>query len=133
MSGNSEQKALQIDATPQNQQKTDLSRRTFLSRLAILGVGCAAVMALGVTEADATSEPNAASGAKTPAEGEKAEFVDNVDPNDSLELSAQVRRRVARRRVRRTARRVRRRTGVRRRVYRRRVRRTARRVRRRTL
>jgi hypothetical protein len=133
MSGNLEQRAVQIDEAPQNQQKTDLSRRTFLSRLTILGVGYAAAMTLGVREADATSETDPASGAKTPAEGEKAEFVDNADPDDPLELSAQVRRRVARRRVRRGARRVRRRTGVRRRVYRRRVRRTARRVRRRRL
>ena len=133
MSVNLEQEAVEIEGAPQNQEKIDLSRRTFLSRLTILGVGCAAAMMLGVTEADATYETDAAGGAKTPAEGEKAEFVENADPDDPLELSAQVRRRVARRRVRRTARRVVRRTGVRRRVYRRRVRRTARRVRRRRL
>jgi hypothetical protein len=132
MSGNLEPKVVQLDEAPQNQQKTDLSRRKFLSYLTILGVGGAAAMTLGVTEADATSETDAVGGARTPAEGEKAEFVDNADPDDPLELSAQVRRRVARRRVRRTARRVRRRTGVRRRVYRRRARRTVRRVRRRT-
>jgi hypothetical protein len=102
-----EQQGVEIEKTPQDRAKIDLSRRTFLSRLAILGVGGAAAMTLGVTEADATSDTDAAGGAKTPAEGEKAEFVENAD--DPLELSAQVRRRVARRRVRRTARRVRRR------------------------
>ena len=120
MSVNLEQQAVEIEKTPQNKEKIDLSRRTFLSRLIILGVAGAAAMTLGVTEADAAAETDAADAAKTPAEGEKIEFV-------------QVRRRVARRRVRRTARRVRRRTGVRRRVYRRRVRRTARRVRRRRI
>ena len=102
MNENLEQQAVKVEKTPETKEKIDLSRRTFLSCLAILGVGGAAAMTLGVTEADAASESDAADAAETPAEGEKVEFV-------------QVRRRVARRRVRRTARRVRRRTGVRRR------------------
>jgi hypothetical protein len=111
-------------------EKTDLSRRTFLARLTVLGVGCAAAMTLGVSEADATPETDAAGKAaddEALVEGKKAEAVDGVDPDDQLEFSAQTRG-MTRRRVRRTARRVRRRT---RRTYRR-VRRTARRVRRRT-
>jgi hypothetical protein len=107
-------------------EETDLSRRTFLARLTILGVGCAAAMTLGVSEADATPETDAAGKAaddEALVEGKKAEAVDGVD---QLEFSAQTRG-MTRRRVRRTARRVRRRT---RRTYRR-VRRTARRARRR--
>jgi hypothetical protein len=117
---NLKHKAAEIEEIP-NQDKTDLSRRTFLYRLTILGVGCAAAMTLGVREADATTETDAAGKAKdlaALAEGKKAEFVDGVDPDDPLEISAQVRRRVARRRVRR----VRRRVLVRRGVARRRVR-----------
>ena len=127
---NLEHKAAEIEETPQNQEKTDLSRRTFLYRLTILGVGCAAAMTLGVREADATTETDAAGKAKgladdeALAEGKKAEFVDGGHPDDPLEISAQVRRRVARRRVRR----VRRRVLVRRGVARRRVRRVRRRV-----
>jgi hypothetical protein len=106
-----------IEEAPQDQENTDLSRRTFLAHLTILGVGCAAAMTLGVSEADATAEADAACKAKdladdeALAEGKKAEAVDE-DPDDPLEVSAQRRRRVARRgyrRVRRRYRRVRRR------------------------
>ncbi len=115
-------KAAELEVTAKDQEKTDLSRRTFLTRLTILGVGCAAAMTLGVREADATTETDAADKAKNladneaRAEGKKAELVDIVDPTDQLEFSAQTRgmvRRQARRTgrgVRRTARRVRRTT-----------------------
>jgi hypothetical protein len=122
MSGNLEHRAAEIEVTPKDQEKTDLSRRGFLTRLTILGVGCAAAMTLGVREADATTETDAAYKAKgladneARAEGKKAELVDGVDSDDQLEFSAQTRgmvRRGARRtgrRVRRTGRRVRRTT-----------------------
>ena len=108
--------------TPQDQEEPNLSRRSFLTRLTILGVGCAAAMTLGVREADATTGADATDKAKdladdeALAEGKKAEIVAGVDPEDQLEFSAQTRgmvRREARRtgrRVRRTARRVRRTT-----------------------
>ncbi len=107
--------------TPQEQEEPNLSRRSFLARLTILGVGCAAAMTLGVREADASTETDTAGKVKGLAdealvEGKKAELVGGVDPDDAhLEFSAQTRgmtrRRVRRtgRRVRRTARRVRRR------------------------
>ena len=97
----------------QTAEKTDLSRRALLAWLPILGVGAAA-MTLGVREADATPVTDAAAKAKDladdkVAEGKKAELVDGVDPDDSLEISAQTRgtvRRGARRTVRRVRRRV---------------------------
>ncbi len=101
----------EIEQPLQNQEKPDLSRRALLSWLPILGVGCAAAMALGVSEAGATPVTDAASKPKKPAddkplaEGKKAELVG--DPDDALEISAQTRG-MARRGVRRTARRTRR-------------------------
>ena len=67
---NLDHKASEIEKTPQNQEKTDLSRRTFLARLTILGVGCAAAMTLGVREADATTKTDAADNAKDLADEE---------------------------------------------------------------
>jgi hypothetical protein len=108
-----------------------VSRRALLW-LPILGVGCAAALTLGVSEAVATpvtdaagkakdlAEANAADKAKdlaetkAAAEGKKAERVEGKNPDDTLEISAQTRgtvRRTARRttrQVRRTTRRVRR-------------------------
>ena len=116
--------AAEIEQPLQNQEKTDLSRRALLAWLPILGVGCAAAIALGVREADAAPVTDAASKAKDladdkpVAEGKKAEPVGGRDPDDELEISAQTRG-MTRRRVRRTARRTRRT-----------VRRTARRTRR---
>ena len=110
-----EHKAAEIEKSPQDQQKPDLSRRTFLARLTILGVGCAAAMTLGVREADATTKADAADKAKdladdeALAEGKKAELVGGVDPDDQLEFSAQTRGMV-RRQTRRTGRQVRRTT-----------------------
>ena len=109
----------EIEQPPQNQEKLDLSRRALLSWLPILGVGCAAAMTLGVSEAGATpvtdpaSKPKKLADDKPLAEGKKADPVG--DPDDALEISAQTRGRVRRtarrtvRRTRRTARRVRRR------------------------
>ena len=113
------------------------SRRAFLTRLAVLGVGVAAAMTLGVAEAEATpstgieDKPNDIAFDKEIAEGEKVQLAETVDPDDPLQHYAQAyyrhRRRVARRVYRRTYRRTRR---VARRVYRHR-RRVYRRVRRR--
>ena len=131
MRGNLEHRAAEIEESQKTQEKTDLSRRTFLNGLTILGVGCAAAMTLGVREADAATQADEGKAKDladdaAPAEGKKAEAIDDVDPDDQLEFSAQTRG-MTRRRVRRTGRRVRRRY----RRTRRRVRRTTRRVRRR--
>ena len=48
MKGNLGHKAAELEVTAKDQEKTDLSRRIFLTRLTILGVGCAAAMTLGV-------------------------------------------------------------------------------------
>jgi hypothetical protein len=95
--------------------RTDLSRRGFLFSLTILGVGGTAAMTMRASEANAATETDIASRAKaltdneTLAEGVKAEFVQNVDPNDPLQHFAQPYYRHRRRVVRRTYRRVRRR------------------------
>jgi hypothetical protein len=112
------------------------SRRAFLTRLAVLAVGVAATMTLGVAETEATQntgiedKPNDIAVDQETAEG-KVKLAETVDPHDPLQAHAQVyyrhRRRVARRVYRRTYRRTRR---VARRVYRHR-RRVYRRVRRR--
>jgi hypothetical protein len=108
-----------------NPGKTDLSRRSFLLGLTILGIGSATAMSLGVNGANAATESEIASVAKelkNKAEGKKAKVVQGVDPNDPLQHFNQPyyrhRRRVARRvyrRGRRYARRTYRR--VRRRAY----------------
>ena len=108
--------ATEIEETDQNQGNTDLSRRAFLTRLTILGIGAAAAVTLGAGGADA------------------AKVVDGAAPDDPLPEFAQLtpgERRRVRRRTRRTVRRVRRRERVRRRVFRRRARRAVRRTRRR--
>ena len=119
---NLEHKAAEIEKSPQDQQKTDLSRRTFLARLTILGAFCAAAMTLGVREADASTETDTAGKVKgladdeALADGKKAELVGGANSDDALEFSAQTRG-MTRRQVRRTGRRVRRTTRrVRRRV-----------------
>ena len=56
--------------TPQDQEEPNLSRRSFLTRLTILGVGCAAAMTLGVREADATTGADATDKAKDLADDE---------------------------------------------------------------
>ena len=135
---NLEHRAAEIEETPRNQAKTDLSRRGLLALLPILGVGCAVAVTLGVREAGAATKPDAAGKAKDPAEtnaagkakdladdkplaeGKRAESVGGRDPDDALEFSAQTPG-MTRRQVRRTVRRERRAT-----------RRTARRVRRAT-
>ena len=128
MNDNLKHRAAEIEVTSKDQEQTDLSRRAFLTRLTVLGAGCAAAMTLGAREADAATGTDAADRAKdladheARADGKKAELVDGVDPDDRLEFSSQTRGMV-RRGARRTGRRVRR-TG-------RRVRRTTRRVRRR--
>jgi hypothetical protein len=103
------------DVEDANRGKTNLSRRGFLFSLTILGVGGAAAMATRANEANAATETGMASRAKalmdneTLAEGMKAEFVQNIDPNDPLQHFAQPYYRHRRRVYRRTYRRVRRR------------------------
>ena len=128
MSVNSEKEAVEVEKTRQNPERIDLSRRTFLSCLAVLGVGGAAAMTLGVTKAEAASETG---GANTPAEGEKAESPKSPIRTTRWSFLLKYVAEFAGRRVRRGARRVRRRTGVGRRVYRWRGRRAVCRVRRR--
>jgi hypothetical protein len=104
------------DVEDANRAKTNLSRRGFLFSLTILGVGGTAAMTMRTKEANAATETDMASRAKavtdneTLAEGKKAEFVQNVDPNDPLQHFAQPyyrhRRRVYRRTYRRARRRV---------------------------
>jgi hypothetical protein len=118
-----EHRAVEIEVTSQDKEKYELSRRALLEWLPILGVGAAAIT-LGVREAHATPVTDAVAGKanaladdKAPTECKKAEAVDEVDPDDPLEMiSAQRGRRVARRQMRRVYRRGRR---VSRRVYRR--------------
>jgi hypothetical protein len=117
-------------------EDANLSRRSFLVGLTVVGIGSAITMSLSVNAANAAAETEIASGAKdltnseTLPESKKAEVVQQVDPNDPLQHFNQPyyrhRRRVARRvyrRGRRYTRRVYRR-------YRRVARRTYRRVRR---
>jgi hypothetical protein len=92
----------------------NLSRRSFLFRLAVVSIGSATAMSLTVNAADAAAESELASGAKdltnseTWPDGKKAEVVQQVDPNDPLQHFNQPyyrhRRRVARRVYRRTRR-----------------------------
>ena len=127
---------LRIEARDASRGKTDLSRRSFLLSLAVIGIGSATAMRLIVNEANAGEETENGSGAPnvtnsdTLPENKRAEVVQEVDPNDPLTHFNQPyyrhRRRVARRVYRRSRR-------VTRRVYRRSrrvARRTYRRVRR---
>jgi hypothetical protein len=114
-----------------DREDANLSRRSFLFGLTVVGIGSAIAMSLGVNAADAAAESEIASGAKdltnseTWPESKKAEVVQQVDPNDPLQHFNQPyyrhRRRVARRvyrRGRRYTRRVYRRyRRVRRRYY----------------
>jgi hypothetical protein len=93
-------------------EDANLSRRSFLVGLTVVGIGSAIAMSLGVNAADAAAESELASGAKdltnseTWPESKKAEVVQQVDPNDPLQHFNQPyyrhRRRVARRVYRRT-------------------------------
>ena len=112
------------DVENANPGKTDLSRRSFLVSLTILGIGSATVMSLGVNGAKAapgTEIASSGTGLMNETEGKKADVVQQVDPNDPLQHFNQPyyrhRRRVARRYyrrgrryARRTYRRVRRRS-----------------------
>jgi hypothetical protein len=112
-----------------DREDANLSRRSFLFGLAVVGIGSAIAMSLGVNAADAAAESEIASGAKdltlseTWPESKKAEVVQRVDPNDPLQHFNQPyyrhRRRVARRVYRRTRRYTRRVYRRGRRVYRR--------------
>jgi carbonic anhydrase/acetyltransferase-like protein (isoleucine patch superfamily) len=111
----------------------NLSRRSFLVRLAVVGIGSAIGTSASVTAAHATADSEIASGAKdvtnseTSPTNKTAEVVQQVDPNDPLQHFNQPyyrhRRRVARRVYRRswryTRRVYRRRRRYTRRVYRR--------------
>jgi hypothetical protein len=112
-----------------DREDANLSRRSFLVGLTVVGIGSAIAMSLGVNAADAAAESEMASGAKdltnseTWPESKKAEVVQQVDPNDPLQHFNQPyyrhRRRVARRAYRRTRRYTRRVYRRGRRVYRR--------------
>jgi hypothetical protein len=117
-------------------EDANLSRRSFLVRLTVVGIGSAIAMSLSVNAAHAAADSEIASGAKdltnseTWQENKTAEVLQSVDPNDPLQHFNQPYYRHRRRVARRVYRRGRRYT---RRVYRRgrRVaRRTYRRVRR---
>jgi hypothetical protein len=110
-------------------EDANLSRRSFLVGLTVVGIGSAIAMSLGVNAADAAADSEMASGAKdltnseTWPESKKDEVVQQVDPNDPLQHFNQPyyrhRRRVARRVYRRTRRYTRRVYRRGRRVYRR--------------
>jgi hypothetical protein len=106
---------MSVDLKNADREKTDLSRRAFLAGVTTLAVGGAAAMTMRANEANAATETDMASRAKaltdneTLAEGMKAGFVQNVDPNDPLQHFAQPYYRHRRRVYRRTYRRVRRR------------------------
>jgi hypothetical protein len=112
-----------------DREDANLSRRSFLVGLTVVGIGSAIAMSLGVNAADAAADSEMASGAKdltnteTWPESKKAEVVQQVDPNDPLQHFNQPyyrhRRRVARRAYRRTRRYTRRVYRRGRRVYRR--------------
>jgi hypothetical protein len=111
-----------------DREDANLSRRSFLFGLTVVGIGSAIAMSLGVNAADAAVESEIASGAKdlnseTLPESKTAEVVQQVDPNDPLQHFNQPyyrhRRRVARRVYRRTRRYTRRMYRRGRRVYRR--------------
>jgi hypothetical protein len=117
-------------------EDANLSRRSFLVRLTVVGIGSAIAMSVSANAANAAADSEIASGAKdltnseTWPETKRAEVVQQVDPNDPLQHFNQPYYRHRRRVARRVYRRGRRYT---RRVYRRgrRVaRRTYRRVRR---
>jgi hypothetical protein len=112
------------DVEDANPGRTDLSRRSFLVSLTILGIGSATAISLGANGAKAAPGTGIASSAKgrtNDTEVKKADVVQQVDPNDPLQHFNQPyyrhRRRVARRYyrrgrryARRTYRRVRRRS-----------------------
>jgi hypothetical protein len=112
-----------------DREDANLSRRSFLVGLTVVGIGSAIAMSLGVNAADAAADSEMASGAKdltnseTWPESKKDEVVQQVDPNDPLQHFNQPyyrhRRRVARRVYRRTRRYTRRVYRRGRRVYRR--------------
>jgi hypothetical protein len=117
-------------------EDANLSRRSFMVRLTLVGIGSAIAMSVSVNAANAAADSEIASGAKdvsnseTRSKNKTAEVVQQVDPNDPLQHFNQPYYRHRRRVARRVYRRGRRYT---RRVYRRgrRVaRRTYRRVRR---
>jgi hypothetical protein len=107
----------------------NLSRRSFLVRLTVVGIGSAITMSASVNAAHAAADSEIASGAKdlikseTGPETKTAEVVQQVDPNDPLQHFNQPyyrhRRRVYRRGRRYTRRVYRRGRRVARRTYRR--------------
>jgi hypothetical protein len=127
-----------IETLEEATTKPDVSRRTFMTCLTILGVGTMAAMTLSLTETDAS--PRASTGGKarevaadeTMAEADKVQLAASVDPDDPRQSYAYYGRgrRVVRRTYRRTRRVVRRAYRYRRRVVRRTYRRTRRVVRR---
>jgi hypothetical protein len=107
-------------------EDANLSRRSFLVRLTMIGIGSAIAMSMSANAAHAAADSEIASGAKDLTNSESwpesnmAEVVQPVDPNDPLQHFNQPyyrhRRRVARR-VYRRGRRVVRRTYRRARRY----------------
>ena len=118
---------------PEDRNEAELSRRSFLTRLTIAGVGLGAVVVLGMRESDARIEPATDTAPVKPVAGAEAGEAEaaqlgepvelEVDPDDPMTHFAQYWRRRRRRywrRRRRYWRRRRRRYWRRRRRWRRR-------------
>ena len=93
---------LKNHATDATRGESDLSRRGFLARLAIIAVSGAAAMTIRTNEASAAAVSDIPSetidlASETLTEGQKAEIAQNVDPDDPLQHFA--RRYYRRRRV----------------------------------
>jgi hypothetical protein len=121
------------ESEQKERNEPELSRRSFLNRLTIAGVGLGAVVVLGIRESDARIEPATSTAPTNPAgagsaESEETQLTDSVelevDPDDPTTHFAQYwrrrRRRVYRRAYRRYWRRPYRRYWRRRRRWRRR-------------
>ena len=94
---------LQNQATAANRGESDLSRRGFLARLAVIAVSGAAAMTMRTNEANAAAESDMPSrtidlaDSEPVAKDKKADLAQNVDPDDPLQHFA--RRYYRRRRV----------------------------------
>ena len=76
--------------TETDDEKTDLSRRSFLVRLAVVAIASATVINLSADAADAASDIDERADAKdkTLPEGKKFEAGQQVDPDDPLQHSS---------------------------------------------
>jgi hypothetical protein len=72
-------------------EDANLSRRSFLFGLTVVGIGSATAMSLSVNAANAAAETEIGSGAKdltnseTLPDSKKAEVAQEIDPNDPLQ------------------------------------------------